>query len=273
MVSAICPNCHIILVEASNNEDSRLAAAENEAATLGATEISNSFASAAPSEAQEYAKAYDHPGISITAAGGDHGYGVESPASDPHVIAVGGTTLVPASNRRGWTETVWYESIAGEVHGTGSGCSTEPKPAWQTDIGCRTARPTTWPRSQTRTLPCRCTTATNRQRLRGGCWGAPVSRHRSSPPRWRWRTRTRDRSKAPWSLYWRRRSAAAARSMMSCPGATETARTIFAKRGPGYDGPTGLRESVGRTGSPTADGCDRSGDGDRADRGDSRTPR
>lgn len=136
MVSAICPNCHIILVEASNNEDSRLAAAENEAATLGATEISNSFASAAPSEAQEYAKAYDHPGISITAAGGDHGYGVVSPASNPHVIAVGGTTLVPASNRRGWTETVWYESIAGEVHGTGSGCSTEPKPAWQTDIGC-----------------------------------------------------------------------------------------------------------------------------------------
>ncbi len=129
MVSAICPNCHILLVEANENSESDLAAAENEAVELGATEISNSFGASTPSEPSADAAAYDHPGIPISAAGGDHGYGVESPASDPHVIAVGGTTLVPAPNVRGWTETAWSDS--------GSGCSREPKPAWQADPGCR----------------------------------------------------------------------------------------------------------------------------------------
>ncbi|HTZ62731.1 MAG TPA: S8 family serine peptidase [Solirubrobacteraceae bacterium] len=138
MVSAICPNCHILLVEANREEDSNLAAAENEAVALGATEISNSFGGKTSSEPPEYASAYDHPGIPIAAADGDHGYGVESPASNPHVIAVGGTSLLPTTkkNARGWAETVWYEDIGGEIYGTGSGCSHEPKPAWQTDSGC-----------------------------------------------------------------------------------------------------------------------------------------
>ncbi len=43
MVSAICPNCHILLVEASSNSNANLDAAENTAARLGATEISNSY--------------------------------------------------------------------------------------------------------------------------------------------------------------------------------------------------------------------------------------
>jgi len=132
MISAICPNCQILLVEASTNEEADLAVAENEAAKLGATEISNSFLGP---EAPEYASAYDHPGVPITAASGDHGYGVEPPASYPTVIAVGGTSLRPAAGRRGWAETVWYHE-GGEVSGTGSGCSREPKPAWQTDGGC-----------------------------------------------------------------------------------------------------------------------------------------
>jgi hypothetical protein len=136
MVSAICPNCHILLVEANNSEWSNLAAAENEAATLGATEISNSFSGASLSS--EYSSSYDHPGVPITAAGGDHGYGARFPADSPYVIAVGGTTLSKASNSRGWTETVWYHYNNEEKAyvGTGSGCSEEPKPAWQTDTGC-----------------------------------------------------------------------------------------------------------------------------------------
>jgi len=133
MVSAICPNCHILLVEASNEFSSSFADAEDEAAKLGATEISNSFGGETPSEPPEFAAAYDHPGIPITAAAGDHGFIVESPASNPHVIAVGGTTLMPAKNSRGWSETVWFEH---EGAGTGSGCSEEPKPAWQLDTGC-----------------------------------------------------------------------------------------------------------------------------------------
>ena len=41
--SAACPNCHILLVEASSNENVNLYTAEDEAAALGATEISNSW--------------------------------------------------------------------------------------------------------------------------------------------------------------------------------------------------------------------------------------
>ncbi len=133
MVSAICPSCHILLVEANTAESTNLAVAENEAVGLGATEISDSFAE---SESPEFAAAYDHPGIPIAAAGGDGGYGVVSPASFPSVIAVGGTTLRPAARRRGWSETVWDDEGGGELSGTGSGCSREPKPAWQTDSGC-----------------------------------------------------------------------------------------------------------------------------------------
>jgi hypothetical protein len=44
MASAVCPNCHILLVEATTNNETDLGAAENEAVALGATEISNSFA-------------------------------------------------------------------------------------------------------------------------------------------------------------------------------------------------------------------------------------
>lgn len=112
MISAVCPNCRILLVEANTNGSADFAAAENEAVALGATEISNSFGGPTLSEPPEDASAYDHPGIPITAAGGDHGYGVQSPASNPHVIAVGGTSLLPTTtNSRGWTEEVWYEDV------------------------------------------------------------------------------------------------------------------------------------------------------------------
>jgi len=128
MVSAVCPNCHILLIEASTEEGADLAAAEREAVHLGATEVSNSFGESVPSE-PEFASSYDHPGIPTTASAGDTGFVVESPASNPAVIAVGGTALTPEpKSSRGWKETAWAE--------TGSGCSKEPKPTWQTDSGC-----------------------------------------------------------------------------------------------------------------------------------------
>ena len=43
MVSAMCPNCKIILVEANSASFADLAAAENTAASLGAHVISNSY--------------------------------------------------------------------------------------------------------------------------------------------------------------------------------------------------------------------------------------
>ncbi|HEX7839571.1 MAG TPA: S53 family peptidase [Kofleriaceae bacterium] len=128
MASAICPGCKILLVEGDTNSFANLAAAVNTAASLGAHVISNSYGGGeAGSTASE--AAYNHPGVAVTASSGDSGFGVEFPASSPHVIAVGGTSLRTSATTRGWTETVWS--------GAGSGCSTVyAKPAWQTDTGC-----------------------------------------------------------------------------------------------------------------------------------------
>jgi subtilase family serine protease len=136
MVSAICPLCHIILVEANSASFSDLGTAENSAVSLGAKFISNSYGGSDSSSDTTYdADYYNHPGVAITASAGDDGYGVEYPAASQDVTAVGGTSLSTASNARGWTESVWGSSGGGE--GTGSGCSGyEPKPSWQTDTGC-----------------------------------------------------------------------------------------------------------------------------------------
>src|SRR6266702_517669 len=114
MASAICPLCHIDLVEASSATDANLGTAENEAATLGATVISNSWGgSESSSETSLDTSYFTHSGIIITASSGDSGYGVEWPAASSKVVAVGGTSLSTASNTRGWTETAW--SGAGAV--------------------------------------------------------------------------------------------------------------------------------------------------------------
>jgi subtilase family serine protease len=138
MVSATCPNCHILLVEAKTASTANLGTAVNEAAKLGANAISNSYGGSESSSDTTYdTKYYDHPGIAITASAGDDGYGVEYPAASPYVTAVGGTTLTQdSSTTRGWTETVWSTS---STEGTGSGCSAyDPQPSFQAsvDTGC-----------------------------------------------------------------------------------------------------------------------------------------
>jgi subtilase family serine protease len=130
MVSAICPLCHIILVEANSPTVQNLGTSVNSAVNLGARFVSNSYgggeSTSDPSFDSSY---YNHPGVAVTASAGDSGFGVEYPAASRYVTAVGGTSLSTAANSRGWTETVW--------NGTGSGCSADDaKPAWQTDTGC-----------------------------------------------------------------------------------------------------------------------------------------
>jgi subtilase family serine protease len=130
MVSAICPNCHILLVEATTNSLTNLGTAVNTAARLGATAISNSYGGSDASDAN-LGSFFNHPGIAVTASSGDGGFGVEFPASSSFVVAVGGTSLRRASNTRGWTESAWS--------GAGSGCSafnTAIPSAATFDTGC-----------------------------------------------------------------------------------------------------------------------------------------
>ena len=130
MVSAVCPNCHILLVEAQSSSQSNLGLAVNTAVRLGADAVSNSYGGPDASDSS-YGRYYHHAGVAITASAGDSGYGVSYPASSKWVTAVGGTTLRRSTRaRRGWTEGVWDN--------TGSGCSTRNTTTWQSSstTGC-----------------------------------------------------------------------------------------------------------------------------------------
>jgi subtilase family serine protease len=133
MVSAICPNCNILLVEAYGGRIKALGKAVNEAVALGADAVSNSYDNRTKDRNDHLnEKYYNHPGVAITVASGDWGYDDYHtfPTSSQYVIAVGGTYLHKDSSKRGWTETAWA--------GAGSGCSdTFAKPKWQTDKGCK----------------------------------------------------------------------------------------------------------------------------------------
>ena len=129
MVSAICPLCHILLVEANSASFIDLGKSVDTAVKLGATVISNSYGEPENASTHVNQHYWSHPGVIITASSGDSGYGVESPASYNTVTAVGGTSLTRAENARGWQETAWS--------GSGSGCSAvNAKPLWQNDSGC-----------------------------------------------------------------------------------------------------------------------------------------
>jgi hypothetical protein len=131
MVSAICPNCHITLVEANSANNNDLYTAENSAVSMGAKFISNSWGGSEYSGENTDASTYfNHPGVAITVSAGDSP-GPEFPAEAQHVTAVGGTTLNTSTNSRGWTESPWSSS--------GGGCSSyATAPSWQSSsvTGC-----------------------------------------------------------------------------------------------------------------------------------------
>ncbi|MDO3702793.1 S53 family peptidase [Micromonospora sp. C28SCA-DRY-2] len=130
MVSAACPQCKILLVEANDNLIDNLAGAVATAARLGATQIVSSWGLLERPGILEYETFFDHPGVSIFAASGDTGYGVSYPASSASVTSVGGTSLWPANGARGYYEYAWGAA--------GSGCSAYvKKPSWQrAETGC-----------------------------------------------------------------------------------------------------------------------------------------
>ncbi|WP_405062831.1 hypothetical protein OG474_14665 [Kribbella sp. NBC_01505] len=116
-VSAAAPDAKIVVVQAKSASFADLGTAVQTAAKqAGVVAISNSYGGGDASDSS-YGAYYNHPGIAVTASTGDDGYqGGSYPASSAYTTAVGGTSLVAASNSRGWNETVW--------DGAGSGCST-----------------------------------------------------------------------------------------------------------------------------------------------------
>jgi subtilase family serine protease len=127
MVSAICPNCKILLVEASSASIAALSKAETYA-TAHANYVSNSWSGNEGTKTHD--GDYNVSGVAITAATGDSGYNstAQWPAILPTVTGVGGTSLTSISPR---AESAWS--------GAGSGCSKiYAKPSFQSGIstGC-----------------------------------------------------------------------------------------------------------------------------------------
>lgn len=140
MVSAVCPKCHIVLIEANSSGFTDLFAAEAAAAKAGANVISNSYGGGEcgqtssgiqcqdPSPAASY---YDIKGVVITASTGDNSWfaGPQAPADFQTVVAVGGTSLYPFNNSRKWMETGWTYA--------GSSCSKFiNSPSWAKSAKC-----------------------------------------------------------------------------------------------------------------------------------------
>jgi subtilase family serine protease len=128
MVSAGCPECHILLVEGDTSLVSDLATSAVTAAKLGANVISNSYGLDEFGGMQAYYADYHPAGAAVVASSGDIGFGpTQFPAVAPGVTAAGGTSLYKSDNRRGWVEHAW--------DGSASGCSAYVrKPAYQDKI-------------------------------------------------------------------------------------------------------------------------------------------
>jgi hypothetical protein len=148
MVSGICPNCKIILVQADNDYTTNLYTGVKTAGRIGGRYIGASWGSGP--EGGDNA-IFHQPGKVISVAAGDNGGGTKfgggpiQPCTYTYVVCVGGTRLMrDQQNKRGWTESVWNDFTFDQCGGsagcgaTGSACSTKiAKPQWQTDSGCR----------------------------------------------------------------------------------------------------------------------------------------
>jgi subtilase family serine protease len=125
MVSAVCPRCKILVVQASSTSGQDLYPAQVAAANAKPAESGDMTG------LESY---FDHPGIAQFVSGGDSGYdnsgaGPNYPSTSAHVIAVGGTSLYSDGSSRGWSEQAWTMG--------GSSCSNSiAKPSYQGNTSC-----------------------------------------------------------------------------------------------------------------------------------------
>ena len=130
MVSAICPNCRILLVEADSATFDDLGASVNTAVAQGAKYVSNSYYGPEWNKEPSYDTYYHHDGVAITVSSGDQRSSFY-PGASPYVTTVGGTTLTNSGGV--WKQAAWAYD--------GAGCSKyERRPAWQSQTGCQYGR-------------------------------------------------------------------------------------------------------------------------------------
>lgn len=131
MISAACPRCRVLVVEADDGGAGSLYAATDTAVRLGAHSVVIGFGEREFAGERSAAAHFRHPGHAIVTEVGDEGFtAAPFPANLDSVTAVGGTSLARApGTSRGWTEKAWGLG--------GSGCSAYvAKPSWQHDGHC-----------------------------------------------------------------------------------------------------------------------------------------
>jgi subtilase family serine protease len=124
MVSASCPKCSILLVEANSPSIDDLGASVDEAVKLGSKIVSNSYYAFEWAGETSEDVHYHHAGTAITVSAGD---AAETfyPAASPYVTSVGGTTLDGTDGA--WSEAAWKFG--------GQGCSQyESRPHFQNGV-------------------------------------------------------------------------------------------------------------------------------------------
>ncbi|HTR55323.1 MAG TPA: S53 family peptidase [Kofleriaceae bacterium] len=132
MVSAACPLCRIVVVQATN--ENGLFTAQTVAASAKPTVISDSWAGPEQGDESSMEQYFNHPGIAQFGSSGDDGWddggqGPMYPSTSAYVIAVGGTSLYSDSSARGFSEAAWAMA--------GSSCSNSiPKPSYQSNTSC-----------------------------------------------------------------------------------------------------------------------------------------
>lgn len=164
MVGTIAPEASILLVQTTNDDQGQYHAITSVIADSRnrPSVLSCSWGGAEPSQTPSFMRAIDRwfqtaavLGMSICCSSGDSGDGTmhpgapanrltaQFPASSPHVLACGGTTLHPKAG----TEVAWKQTWGGTPMAGGGGFSDFfPLPAWQRAAGIE---PREWiPRSK-----------------------------------------------------------------------------------------------------------------------------
>lgn len=110
---AMAPQAKIILVEAASDNANDLFQAVQVAIENKAQVVSLSWGAPEFTQQSQLDKLFNNPLVTFTASSGDNGTGVIYPAASPHVIAVGGSTLMIDHYGNYQGETAWSGSGGG----------------------------------------------------------------------------------------------------------------------------------------------------------------
>jgi len=229
-VSAICPTCHILLVDAPTAGVVDMAKAAQTATRLGANYVSLSYGSAdSVASASLAGTYYADTDVTYVAAAGDSGYngGALFPASAPNVVAAGGTSVKLVNGT--WQQSAWS--------GSGSGCSVLAASTLQSDPVFRTA---CGGKRAVSDLSALADPGTGMLVYRGGSWWSVGGTSLAAPIITALYALAGNHT-SPMSIYGARDELVDVTT-----GSSGTCHpTVLCSAGPGWDGPTGLGTPAG----------------------------